>query len=59
NLIFSAISSTPEEEQSILLATRTEPKKPQPLIDLSDLDTARARLRISVRSRDRSADNIL
>ncbi|CAF2188070.1 unnamed protein product [Rotaria magnacalcarata] len=54
-----AISSTPEEEQSILLATRTEPKKPQPLIDLSDLDTARARLRISVRSRDRSADNIL
>ncbi|CAF2528619.1 unnamed protein product [Rotaria sp. Silwood2] len=54
-----AISSTPEEEQSIIATTRIEPKKPQPLIDLSDLDSARARLRISVRSRDRSADNIL
>ncbi|CAF4023858.1 unnamed protein product [Rotaria sp. Silwood2] len=53
------ISSTPEEEQSIIATTRIEPKKPQPLIDLSDLDSARARLRISVRSRDRSADNIL
>ncbi len=31
----------------------------QPLIDLSDLDTTRARLRMSVRPRDRSADNIL
>ncbi len=29
------------------------------MIDLSDLDTARARLRIPVRPRDRSADNIL
>lgn len=29
------------------------------MIDLSDLDTARARLRMSVRPRDRSADNIL
>ncbi|CAF3907104.1 unnamed protein product [Rotaria sordida] len=54
-----AISSTPEEEQSIIATTRMESKKPQPLIDLSDLDIARARLRISVRSRDRSADNIL
>jgi hypothetical protein len=31
----------------------------QPLIDLSDLDATRARLRMSVRPRDRSADNIL
>ena len=31
----------------------------QPLIDLSDIDSARARLRMSVRPRDRSADNIL
>ncbi|CAF0996749.1 unnamed protein product [Rotaria sp. Silwood1] len=53
------ISSTPEEEHSIIATTRIEPKRQQPLIDLSDLDTARARLRISVRSRDRSADNIL
>ncbi|CAF1555604.1 unnamed protein product, partial [Adineta steineri] len=32
---------------------------PQPLVDLSDLDTVRARLRMSTRPRDRSADNIL
>ncbi|CAF4398999.1 unnamed protein product, partial [Adineta steineri] len=34
-------------------------KMPQPLVDLSDLDTVRARLRMSTRPRDRSADNIL
>jgi len=52
-----AISSTPEEEQSITVTTNVEPKVQQPLMGLSDLDTARTRLRI--RPRDRSADNIL
>ncbi|CAF1446142.1 unnamed protein product [Adineta steineri] len=54
-----AISSTPEEEQSMFITTHVESKMPQPLVDLSDLDTVRARLRMSTRPRDRSADNIL
>lgn len=34
-------------------------KPAQPLIDLGDIHSARARLRMSVRTRDRSADNLL
>lgn len=50
------LSSTPDDEP----IARLEPKAPrQPLIDLADLDNARTRLRVSVRTRDRSADNIL
>ncbi|CAF0817574.1 unnamed protein product [Adineta ricciae] len=55
-----AISSTPDDEQSrIMMTSHVEPKILQPLFDSSDLDSARARLRMSVRPRDRSADNIL
>ncbi|CAF0911855.1 unnamed protein product [Adineta ricciae] len=54
------ISSTPDDEQSrIMMTSHVEPKILQPLFDSSDLDSARARLRMSVRPRDRSADNIL
>ncbi|CAF1280605.1 unnamed protein product [Adineta ricciae] len=54
------ISSTPDEEQSrMMMTSHVEPKILQPLFDSSDLGSARARLRMSVRPRDRSADNIL
>ncbi|UJR14801.1 hypothetical protein I4U23_001788 [Adineta vaga] len=56
---FDALSSTPDEERSMFMTSHVESKILQPLVDLSDLDSARARLRMSARSRDRSADNIL
>lgn len=54
----TVLSSTPTDDESIV-PPRTEVKAPQPLIDLSDINSARARLRMSVRTRDRSADNLL
>jgi len=50
-------SSTPDDEQVL---PQIESKiEQQPIVEHSDLDTARSRLRVPIRLRDHSADNIL
>jgi hypothetical protein len=53
-------SSDEEEEEEVINEVKSQPQQQQqPIVNLSDLDAARTRLRVANRPRDHSADNAL